>query len=70
MHSKYYTVALKALCASLIIVSLLSLINIGSLVASNAIMSLGVASLLSSYIVAISYIRVNRWCEEPLPPTS
>ncbi|KAJ6083963.1 hypothetical protein N7486_010763 [Penicillium sp. IBT 16267x] len=36
-----FTVPLNALCVSLVIVSLLSLINIGSSVAFNAIMSLG-----------------------------
>lgn len=64
-----FTVPLNALCTSLVIVSLLSLINIGSSVAFNAIMSLGLASLLSSYIVSISCIRLKRWRGEPFPPT-
>lgn len=50
------------------IVSLLSLINIGSSVAFNAIMSLGTAALLSSYLISISCVRLRRWRHQPLPP--
>jgi choline transport protein len=53
---------------SLVIVSLLSLINIGSSVAFNAIMSLGTAALLSSYIISITCVRIRRWRKQPLPP--
>ncbi|KAL2004970.1 hypothetical protein VTN00DRAFT_2820 [Thermoascus crustaceus] len=63
-----YTVPLNALCTSLVIVCLLSLINIGSAVAFNAIMSLGVAALLSSYIISTCCLRLKRWRGEPLPP--
>ncbi|KAJ5836202.1 Amino acid/polyamine transporter I [Penicillium robsamsonii] len=63
-----FTVPLNALCVSLIIVSLLSLINIGSSVAFNAIMSLGTAALLSSYIISITCVRLRRWRNQPLPP--
>lgn len=48
--------------------SLLSLINIGSSVAFHAIMSLGTAALLSSYIISISCVRLKRWKGQPLPP--
>lgn len=63
-----FKVPLNALFTSLIIVSLLSLINIGSSVAFNAIMSLGTASLLSSYIVSTSCVFLRRWRRQPLPP--
>ncbi|KAJ6159878.1 hypothetical protein N7497_004415 [Penicillium chrysogenum] len=63
-----FTVPLNALCASLVIVSLLSLINIGSSVAFNAIMSLGTAALLSSYIISVTCVRLRRWRNQPLPP--
>lgn len=66
--SPTFTVPLNALFLSLIIVSLLSLINIGSSVAFNAIMSLGTAALLSSYIISISCVRLRRWRDQPLPP--
>ncbi|UDD57211.1 hypothetical protein AFCA_004721 [Aspergillus flavus] len=66
--SPTFTVPLNALFLSLIIVSLLSLINIGSSVAFNAIMSLGTAALLSSYIISISCVRLRRWRNQPLPP--
>lgn len=64
-----FTVPLNALCVSLVIVSLLPLINIGSNLAFNAIMSLGTAALLSSYIISISCVRIKRWKKQPLPPT-
>jgi choline transport protein len=51
-----------------VIVCLLALINLGSSVAFNAIVSLGVAALLASYIVSISCLRIKRWRDEPLPP--
>lgn len=60
---------LNALCVSFVIVCLLSLVNIGSGVAFNAIISLGVVSLLASYIISISCVRLKRWRGEPLPPT-
>ncbi|OGM41093.1 putative amino acid permease [Aspergillus bombycis] len=63
-----FTVPLNALCVSLVIVSGLACINIGSSVAFNAIMSLGVAALLSSYIISISCVRIRRWRKQPLPP--
>jgi choline transport protein len=61
-------VPLNALCTSLVIVSLLSLINLGSSVAFNAIMSLGTASLLSSYMASTGCVRWKRWHGEKLPP--
>ncbi|PYH78800.1 amino acid transporter [Aspergillus uvarum CBS 121591] len=61
-------VPLNALCVSMVIVALLSLINIGSAVAFNAIMSLGTAALLSSYLISISCVRLRRWRGDYLPP--
>lgn len=52
---------------SLCITILLSMINIGSTVAFNAIASLGVASLLSSYIISFSCLILKRYRGEPLP---
>ncbi|KAJ5640580.1 hypothetical protein N7528_000205 [Penicillium herquei] len=66
--NKTFTVPLNALCVSFVIVALLSLINIGSAVAFNAIMALGTAALLSSYIISISCVRLRRWRGQPLPP--
>jgi choline transport protein len=51
-----------------VIVCLLALINLGSSVAFNAVVSLGIAALLASYIVSISCLRLKRWRGEPLPP--
>ena len=52
---------------SLLVTTLLSLINIGSYVAFNAIASLGVASLLSSYMISFSCLILKRYRGEPLP---
>jgi choline transport protein len=53
---------------SFAITVLLSMINIGSTVAFNAIASLGTAALISSYIVSISCVRIKRWRGQKLPP--
>lgn len=52
---------------SLVITICLSMINIGSTVAFNAIASLGVASLLSSYIISFSCLILKRYRGESLP---
>jgi choline transport protein len=52
---------------SFAITVLLSLINIGSTVAFNAIASLGTAALISSYIVSISCITIKRYRRQKLP---
>nr|POE65031.1 putative amino-acid permease c15c4.04c [Quercus suber] len=51
---------LNAIAVTFTIASLLSLINLGSSVAFNAILSIGVVSLLSSYIVSISCVIIRR----------
>ncbi|OQO10202.1 hypothetical protein B0A48_04559 [Cryoendolithus antarcticus] len=61
-------IPIRAVYVSIIISSLLSLINIGSYVALNAISSLGVVSLLSSYTVTISCMIWRRRRGAPLPP--
>jgi len=61
-------VPINAVLVSLCISILLFLINIGSSVAFNAIASLGVASLLSSYIISFTCLVVKRMRHEPLPP--
>jgi amino acid transporter len=54
---------------SLVITALLSLINIGSTVALNAINSLTISALLSSYIITIGCILAKRLRGESLPPS-
>ena len=46
---------------------LLSLINIGSTAALNAILALTSVSLLTSYIIVISVVLLKRLRREPLP---
>ena len=47
---------------------LLALLNLGSTVALNAIVSLTVVALISSYILSIGCILSKRLRREPLPP--
>ena len=62
-----WNIPFNAVMVSLVIAVLLSLINIGSTVAFNAIASLGVASLISSYIISFSCLILKRVRHEPLP---
>ena len=62
-----WNIPLNAVLVSLVITICLSMINIGSTVAFNAIASLGVASLLSSYIISFSCLILKRYKGEALP---
>lgn len=62
-----WDIPLNSVVVSFVITILLSMINIGSTTAFNAIASLGVAALISSYIVSITCIYLRRWRKEPLP---
>jgi amino acid transporter len=53
---------------SLGVTILLSLINIGSPLALNAVISLTITSLLSAYIISIGCVLLKRLRGEPLPP--
>ena len=53
---------------SFAITVLLSMVNIGSTVAFNAIASLGTAALISSYIVSISCVTIKRYRGQRMPP--
>ena len=48
--------------------TLLSLINIGSTVAFNAISSMATNALLSTYIISITCLLIRRFGGPPLPP--
>ncbi|KAJ5091052.1 hypothetical protein NUU61_005922 [Penicillium alfredii] len=62
-------IPVRAIALSCIISGLLSLINIGSYVAFNAIISLNVAALMYTYAVSISCIIYRKVsCPETLPP--
>lgn len=52
---------------SLVVTILLSMINIGSEVALNAVISLTITSLLSAYIISIGCVFLKRVRGEPLP---
>ena len=47
---------------------LMSLINIGSTVAFNAVLSLSVLALMANYAISIDYILLRRLQGEPFPP--
>lgn len=55
------------MAVSFVITCLLSLINLGSAVAFNAIVSLAVGAILSSYIISISCLAIKRFRGHDLP---
>ncbi|PQE28242.1 amino acid permease protein [Rutstroemia sp. NJR-2017a WRK4] len=62
-----WNIPLHAVCVSIFLSFLASLINLGSTVALNAINSLGVVAVLSSYLITISCL-IWRRMQGPLPP--
>lgn len=62
-----WNIPLNAVMVSLVVTILLSLINIGSTVALNAIISLTITSLVSSYMITISCVLLKRLRREGLP---
>ncbi|KAF1812166.1 amino acid transporter [Eremomyces bilateralis CBS 781.70] len=61
-----WEIPFNAIIFTLGVTSLLSLINIGSTVALNQIISLGVSALISSYIVSISCVCLKRLRKQAL----
>jgi choline transport protein len=62
-----WNIPLNAVIITFIITTLLSLINIGSSVAFNAIGSLAVSALLGTYIISFSCLILRRLRGQPLP---
>ena len=60
-------IPLNAVLVSLAISILMSLINIGSTVALNAIESIIISALMSSYMITIGCVLLKRIKGEPLP---
>jgi amino acid transporter len=58
---------LNAVLITFTITTLLSLINIGSTVAFNAIGSLAVSAILGTYIISFTVLILRRLRKEPLP---
>lgn len=70
-HRKIYprwSIPLNAVCVSIVFGILLSLINIGSSAALNAILAVDLAALLCSYSVSIGCLLLKRIRGEALPP--
>lgn len=63
-----WSIPLRAVIVSFFVVSLLSLIIIGSTTALRSISSLGAVAILSSYIMTISTLIWRRLYGAPLPP--
>ncbi|KAK2795611.1 hypothetical protein FQN50_009717 [Emmonsiellopsis sp. PD_5] len=63
-----WNIPVNAVLVSLVITTLLSLINIGSTAALNAIITLALSSLMSSYMISITCVLLKRVRGEPLPP--
>jgi choline transport protein len=62
-------VPVNSVYMTLFFVILLSLINLGSSVAFMQVISLGVAAMLTSYLISISCIMLKRIRGEPLLPS-
>ncbi|KAJ5155229.1 hypothetical protein N7492_008032 [Penicillium capsulatum] len=62
-----WNIPLNSVMVSLVVTVLLSMINIGSEVALNAVISLTITSLLSAYIVSIACVLLKRLRGQPLP---
>jgi len=60
-------IPLNAVLISLVVTSLLSLINIGSTAALNAVLALTTCSLLTSYMIVIGCVLLKRIRRQPLP---
>jgi choline transport protein len=63
-----WNIPLNAVCLTFIFTTLLSLINIGSTVAFNAICSMATNALLSTYIISIGCLLIRRVRGPALPP--
>lgn len=64
-----WDIPLNGVLFTITVSCLLSLINIGSMIAFNQLTSLGLCALLSSYIVSISCMALKRIRGEPLLPS-
>ncbi|EME38970.1 amino acid transporter-like protein [Dothistroma septosporum NZE10] len=62
-----WNIPLNAVLVSLLVTSLLSLINLGSTAALNAILALTTVSLLTSYIIVIGCVLLKRVRGQSLP---
>ena len=63
-----WNIPLNSVLASLVVTALLSLINIGSNLALNVVMSLTITSLMSAYVLSIGCVLLKRVRGEVLPP--
>ncbi|KAF7503562.1 hypothetical protein GJ744_003635 [Endocarpon pusillum] len=63
-----WNIPVNSVIISLVVVILLSLINIGSTAALNALFTLGGGSLITSYTLCIGCLVSKRLRGEPLPP--
>lgn len=63
-----WNIPLNAVCLTFLFTTLLSLINIGSSVAFNAICSMATNAVLSTYIISITCLLTRRIRGPPLPP--
>ncbi|KAF2203201.1 amino acid transporter [Delitschia confertaspora ATCC 74209] len=67
--SPTYEIPLNAVIVTIVVVVALSFIQIGSTVAFNQILALGVGSMLTTYMISIGCITLKRIRGEPLLPS-
>lgn len=63
-----YSIPFNSVYATSIACALLSLINLGSTLAFNIVVSLSLLGLLSTYMISIGCVLLKRIKGEPLPP--
>lgn len=61
-------IPVNSIIFTIVYTALLSLINIGSTVAFNALLSLAVTALMATYVLSIGCVTLRRFRSEPLPP--
>ncbi|PNS19429.1 Choline transport protein [Sphaceloma murrayae] len=61
-------IPVNSIIFTIIFTMLLSLINIGSTTAFNALLSLAVTALMATYVISIGCVSLLRYRGEPLPP--
>ncbi|KAK5135736.1 hypothetical protein LTR08_004722 [Meristemomyces frigidus] len=66
--NRQWNVPFNSVYATSIVCLLLSLINLGSTVAFNTVVSVSVLGLLSTYMISIGCVLLKRIKGEPLPP--
>lgn len=67
MHPKWH-IPVNSIIFTVIFSFVMALINIGSTVAFNAMLSLSTVALMATYVISIGCVTIKRIKKQPLPP--